>query len=63
MVKRNYARIVKRIREARKITQKELADFMGVSENIVSYWERGTRYPSLKNQRAIDKLFDETKTK
>lgn len=63
MAKRNYSRIVACIRKARKITQKELAEIMCVSENIVSYWERGTRYPSLKNQRAIDKLFDETKTK
>lgn len=63
MAKRNYARIVKRIREVKKLTQKELAELIGVSEQIVSYWECGTRYPSLKNQRAIDKLFDETKTK
>lgn len=36
-----------RLRTLRHITQKELADALGVTENTVANWERGRAIPKL----------------
>lgn len=40
-------------REAAKMTQKQLADAINVTQQSVSDWERGVSTPSLKNLAAI----------
>ena len=43
----NIARAIVRGRRARGITQRELADYMGVSKASVSKWETGQSYPDI----------------
>jgi transcriptional regulator with XRE-family HTH domain len=40
-IKEEIAKNLKRFREARQITQKQLADYLGVKYNTVSSWETG----------------------
>lgn len=44
----NYLSInVKRYRESKGLTQRQLADMMGVSPQAVSKWENGFAYPDI----------------
>ena len=38
---------VKRLREQRKLSQKQLADLIGVNQVMIHYIEAGTKVPSL----------------
>ena len=40
---------IARLREARNLTQKQLADLIGVQQQHVSRWERGERTPASVN--------------
>ena len=46
---------LKALREARKLTMQELADKLGVSKSMISYYEKGKKTPSVKT---IDKMAD-----
>lgn len=50
----NYGDKLKEIRVSNKLTQRELEKKLGVSESVVSSWERNT-YPPLQ---AIEKVCD-----
>ena len=39
--------MIKRLREARNLTQQQLAEIVGVSDKAVSKWETGRGYPDL----------------
>lgn len=39
------------------LTQAEVAEAVGVSQRVVSYWERGERRPSRHAARLLDRLF------
>lgn len=45
------------LRKSRGITQKELADFLGYSESLISYIEKGERKISAEDLQKIAKLF------
>lgn len=40
-----------------RITQKELASAIGVSESLISQWEKGKRTPSVKTLKKLAKAF------
>lgn len=42
-----FSETIKRIREERKLTQKQLADIIGVSDRTISKWENGSSVPDL----------------
>jgi transcriptional regulator with XRE-family HTH domain len=44
------------IMRAKKIAQKDIADFLSVSESTVSHWFHGRHRPSLEQIRGIAKL-------
>ncbi len=46
---RQFGRRLRELREAAGLSQKELADRMGVQQTAVSWWERGRREPSFGN--------------
>lgn len=51
---------VKRLRTAKGLTQEELADFLGVSFQAVSKWERGLAYPDVETIPVIANYFGVT---
>lgn len=46
------------LRKINKITQKQLADKLGVSHKTVSHWEKGYTEPSLGQLKEIKILFN-----
>ncbi|EOL44550.1 helix-turn-helix domain-containing protein [Enterococcus caccae] len=60
---------IKELREAKKVTQKELAEFLNVTPQAVSKWERNQSYPDLDTliklshyfQISTDKILGNTK--
>jgi transcriptional regulator with XRE-family HTH domain len=49
---------LKELREGKFLTQRELAELVGVHPTMVSEWERGLYRPSLRNLRKICELFE-----
>ena len=48
---------VEEIREQQKLTQREFAYLLGVTEKSVQRWENGSRQPSTRHKAAIRKRF------
>ena len=44
----NFNEHLKRIRAVSKTTQQDLADYLSISVQSVSKWEKGTSYPSIE---------------
>ncbi len=51
---------LKELRHKRNLTQEKLADFLGVSFQTVSKWERGDTYPDITMLPSIASFFDTT---
>lgn len=49
---------LKKLRTDSKLTQKQLADKLNVSQNAVYNWENGKREPNLDMMKKIAKVFD-----
>ncbi len=56
-----YAVKIKKLREVLLVTQKELADYLGVSVVTVNRWENGKYEPTMKEKRKLAKLFIENR--
>ena len=50
---RRLGKRIKSTREARGLTQKELAERINTHPLVISYWERGSRTPSLRLFRVL----------
>lgn len=48
---------IKRFRESLGFTQNQLAEFLAISREQISYWENGSRTPSLEVLERICDLF------
>lgn len=55
-----FSKNLKALRESRKMTQKELAEKLGVDQRTVSAWEKEVCEPSFSMLSAICEIFDET---
>ena len=55
-----FSKNIKRLRKERDLTQEGLADFLGVSFQAVSKWERGDSYPDIKMLPEIAAFFNVT---
>lgn len=49
---------LRELRELNKMTQQELADFLGVSANTIGQYERGSREPNINNLIMLANQFD-----
>lgn len=56
----NLADNIIRLRHEKKLTQEELADFMGVTKASVSKWEKGTNMPDIMLLPRLAAFFDVT---
>lgn len=54
----NFSENVSRLRKSKKITQEELAEFLGVTKTSVSKWETGTTMPDILMLPQIAAYFD-----
>ena len=48
---------IKKLRKSKGVTQRELAERLGISEQAVSKWEKNLSNPSTKNLLQIAKIF------
>ena len=44
---------IKKYRKDRKITQEQLAEVLGVSDQAVSRWENGATYPDIELRKIM----------
>ena len=51
---------IKRMRKERELTQETLANFLGVSYQSISKWERGDSFPDITLLPSIASFFDVT---
>ena len=49
---------LKRLRKEKELTQENLAEFLGVSFQTISKWERGETYPDITTIPIISRFFD-----
>lgn len=45
-------------RQSKRLTQRELALALGITERMVKYIEQGARIPSIKTEQAFDALIE-----
>ena len=48
---------IKKLRKSKGVTQRELANRLGISEQAISKWEKNLSNPSTKNLLQISKIF------
>lgn len=56
----NFGDKLKKLRTGQKLSQRELADRIGVAKSVISYYESGDRYPSYDVLIKISHLFHVT---
>ncbi len=49
---------LRKLRKNRNLTQKQLADELGISRSLISLYETGERLPSLKALLKISEFFE-----
>lgn len=58
MEKNYFADNLRVLRKAHKLTQTQIADKLGLSVSLVSFWESGKREPVLDDVRKIANMFN-----
>ena len=48
---------LKKVREEKGFTQAEIAEYLGLSRQAISQWERGIAYPDIDNLMLLCKLY------
>lgn len=56
----NFGEKLKSLRTGQKLSQRELAERLGVAKSIISYYESGDRYPSYDVLVKLARLFHVT---
>ena len=58
MDKEKIGEFISVLRKERQLTQKELADELGLTDKAISKWERGLSYPDISMLEPIANFFD-----
>lgn len=53
----NFSSFIAELRKEQGLTQKELADRVGVSDKAVSKWENGKNYPDIEIMQSLGEIF------
>lgn len=53
-----FGKAISRLRKEKRLTQKELAEKVGVSDKAVSRWETGKNYPDIETLQRLAEVFD-----
>ncbi|MDE6752033.1 MAG: helix-turn-helix domain-containing protein, partial [Eubacterium sp.] len=53
----NFSSFIAELRKEQGLTQKELADKVGVSDKAVSRWENGKNYPDIEIMQSLGEIF------
>ena len=56
-MKDKFPEKIKDLREEKGISQEKLADELGISHGIISFWENGKREPKLSNLILLAQYF------
>ena len=59
-MKEKFCERIKDLRDEKGISQERLADELGVSHGIISFWETGKREPKLSNLILLAEYFGVT---
>lgn len=59
MIIDNYSTAIKELRTKMMLSQKEMAQVLGVSFASINRWENGVHEPTLKIKRKLRSLFNE----
>ena len=49
---------LKELRNEKNLTQKELANYLNMSKNVICEWEKGRSEPSIENLKKLSIIFD-----
>ena len=63
MIIDNYQAAIKELRTKMLLSQKEMAQLLGVSYASINRWENGVHEPTLKIKRKLRSLFNEYEIK
>lgn len=55
---KNFSSFIAQLRKEQNLTQKELADRIGVSDKAVSRWENGKNYPDIEIMQSLGEIFN-----
>ena len=58
MSEHKFCDVFKQLRKQSGYSQSELAAELGVSQPVISCWERGEHYPSIERLAVIETLFN-----
>ena len=58
MEQENIQKFIKKLRKEKNLTQKQLADMLGVTYQAVSKWERGLNIPDISTLKEISRIFN-----
>lgn len=53
-----FGKVIVQLRKEKRLTQKELAEKVGVSDKAVSRWETGKNYPDIETLQRLAEVFD-----
>ncbi len=59
MIIDNYSKAIKELRTKMMLSQKEMAQLLGVSFASINRWENGVHEPTIKIKRKLRSLFNE----
>ncbi len=60
MTKAEIAAILKNLRKMSGLTQQQLADLMGKSQQVIGHWETGYSQPDISTLLALFELYDKS---